>query len=72
VLELATGLPLLEARRDELFLDTALKEELIDTQELLAQTPVIDIAFDGGQRRLEGLLNGQQGRWHELAYKLAH
>ncbi|PYJ91136.1 MAG: hypothetical protein DME62_15845 [Verrucomicrobia bacterium] len=72
VLEWATGLPVFETRRDELFLNAALNQELIDTQELIAQTPVIDIAFDSGQRRLEGLLNGNQASRHELAYKLAH
>ena len=72
VLELAAGLPVLEARRDELFFQAALPEELIDPEELLAQTLVIDIAFDGRQRWLKGLLNGQQVSWHGLAYKLAH
>jgi hypothetical protein len=72
VLEFATGLPVIEGRSDELFFDAALNEELIDPQELVAQTLVIDIAFDGGQRWLEGLLDKQQGRWHKLDYKLAH
>jgi hypothetical protein len=72
VLEFAPGLPVLEARRDELLLKAALNQELIDAQELLAQTLVIDIALDGGQRRLEGLLNGKEASRHELDYKLAY
>jgi hypothetical protein len=72
VLELAPRLPILQARRDELLFDPALNEELIDAQELLAQTLVIDIAYDGGQRHWEGLLNGKQASGRELAYKLAH
>ncbi len=69
--ELATSLPGLEAGGDELGFEATLQEEPIDTQELLAHTLVIDIAFDGGQWGLEQLLNGKQGSWHELAYKLA-
>src|SRR5215475_14513167 len=71
VLESAPSLPGLEAGGDELGFQATLKEKLIDTQELLAHTLVIDIAFDSGQRGLEQLLNRKQGSSHELSYRLA-
>jgi hypothetical protein len=70
-LESAAGHPGLEAGGDELGFEAALAEKLVDTQELLAYASVIDVAFDGGQRGLEQLLNGEQGILHELAYRLA-
>jgi hypothetical protein len=59
--ESVTSLPGLEAGGDELGFEATLQKQPIDTQELLAHTLVIDIAFDGGQRGLETLLKGKQG-----------
>ena len=65
VFEVGAGLPLFEAVGNELRFQSAVEEQLIDPEKLLAQAPVIDIAFDGGQRRPEELLNGQKSGWHE-------
>ncbi len=65
VLEWAVSLPVFETLGDELRFEPALQEQLIDTEKLLAQTLVVDIAYDGGQRRSEELLNRNKRSWHE-------
>jgi hypothetical protein len=52
--------PAFKSRGDELLLDAALNEKLIDTDQLRAQTFIVNIAFDRGQRRSEQLLNGKK------------
>ena len=64
VLELALGFPVLEALGNELGFDAALQKKLIDAEELFAQALVVDITFDGGQRRPEPLLNRKKRGWH--------
>ncbi|HYV27204.1 MAG TPA: hypothetical protein VFA77_06700, partial [Candidatus Eisenbacteria bacterium] len=53
VLEWAVSLPIFETLGNDLRFEPALEEQLIDPEKLLAQTLVVDIAFDGGQRRSE-------------------
>src|SRR5207245_5869193 len=64
VFEFGPSLPVLEAVCNELRFDTAVKQKLIDAQELVAQTLIVDIAFDGGQRGPEQLLNEKKWGWH--------
>ena len=59
VLKLHSSFPFFEGLGDELLFDLALDQNLIDALELIAQLLVVDVAFDGGQRGLEGLLNGK-------------
>src|SRR5262249_19619947 len=59
------GNPAFKSRQDELLLDAALKEKLIDTDQLRAQTFVVNIAFDRGQGRCEQLLKRKNLGWHE-------
>ena len=64
VLEWAASFPAFKSIRNELSLQSALQEKLVDAQQLLAQTRVVDITLDGGQSGLEQLLNGQKSGWH--------
>jgi len=58
-LEFAPRLPLIKSRRDEVFFQPAVQEQLVHAQKLIAQASIVDIAFDGRERRLKGLLNGK-------------
>ena len=60
VLELHTGFPLFKALCDELLFNPAVNEKFIDATELIGQGVIVDIAHDGRQLGLQGLLNGNQ------------
>ena len=61
---LGLSYPLLGRSRDELLFGPGDKD-LIDAQEFVAEFAIIDIALDGGQRRSQRLLEGNNGGGHE-------
>jgi len=57
--------PLIEVLLDELVFQTAGLELLVDGEELITQEAIIDIAFNGGQSRRQGELEGNDFGVHE-------
>jgi hypothetical protein len=72
VLEFAVSLPVLETIGNELGFEAALKKQLIDAEQLLAQALVIDMPSMVGRAGRSSCCMGRREAGIKLDYKLAY